>query len=134
MLGLEQTELVTPVRMSTKPQVSHQENLGVCIESALMIPQLTPSNSSPTGEPAPSPSWVPGETPKNPVLVPSYVQLESLENRAPVPQILVVTKEQLAGFSEVLKTFREQDYFHIQAQKLQNPRLKKIAQNLAKHN
>lgn len=66
--------------------------------------------------------------------MPSYVQLESLENRAPVPQILVVTKEQLAGFSEVLKTFREQDYFHIQAQKLQNPRLKKIAQNLAKHN
>ena len=134
MLGLEQMDSVMPVQMFMKQQVPQLEMQGECSGSGLISPTLTVSSSSPIGEPAPSPSWVPGETPKNPVLVPSYVQLESLENRRPVPQILVVTKEQIAGFSEVLKSFREQDYFHIQAQKTRNPKLKQAAENLAKHN
>jgi hypothetical protein len=96
------------------------------------MPTVTQSSSPQTGAVTQGSNSTPGEPPKNPVLVPSYVQLESLENRAPIPQILVVTKEQIAGFNEVLKTFREQDYFHIQAQKLRNPKLKKAAENLAK--
>ena len=133
MLGSEQMDSVMPVIMSTKQPVHLLEKQGECSRSAHMTQSQTLLSSLQT-ELQSKPSSTAGEKPKNPVLVPSYVPLESLENRAPVSQTLVVTKEQLAGFNEVLKTFREQDYFHIHAQKLRNTKMKKAAENLAKHN
>ncbi len=41
-----------------------------------------------------------------------------------------MTPEQIRGFSEVLKSFREQDYFHIQAQKTRHPAIKKALEHL----
>ncbi len=67
---------------------------------------------------------------QTPTIVRTYITAESLENRKSIPQILTVTPEQIRGFSEVLKSFREQDYFHIQAQKTRNPAIKKALEEL----
>lgn len=68
----------------------------------------------------------------NPPPLPSYVQLEELESCSEsIPQILIVSKEQLAGFHAVLDAFREQDYYYIQAQKLRNQKQKDAAAHLA---
>ncbi len=67
---------------------------------------------------------------QTPTQIKTYITADSLENRKSIPQILTVTPEQIRGFSEVLKSFREQDYFHIQAQKTRNPTIKKALEHL----
>lgn len=69
---------------------------------------------------------------QTPTQIKTYVTVESLENRKSIPQILTVSPEQIRGFSEVLKSFREQDYFHIQAQKTRNPTIKKALEHLGR--
>ena len=47
----------------------------------------------------------------------TYATQDSIETYKPVQQILKITPEQFKGFAGLLNTFREQDYYHIQAQK-----------------
>jgi hypothetical protein len=58
----------------------------------------------------------------------TYITRDSLENHKPVQQILRVSGPQFRGFAELLKTFREQDYYCIQTQKVNNPKIKKLVE------
>jgi hypothetical protein len=71
--------------------------------------------------------------PSNPSLpsLPSSVSLERFEGRKPISQILEVSEDNISAFCEMLNSFREQDYFHIHAQKTRNQKLKKAATELA---
>ncbi len=63
--------------------------------------------------------------------IPSVIPLERFEGRKPVSQILEVSDDHINAFCEMLNSFREQDYFHIHAQKTKNQKLKKAANELA---
>ena len=63
--------------------------------------------------------------------LPSKIPLERFEGRKPISQILEVSEDHINAFCEMLNSFREQDYFHIHAQKTRNQKLKKAANELA---
>jgi hypothetical protein len=63
--------------------------------------------------------------------LPSSISLERFEGRKPVSQMLEVSDDHINAFCEMLNSFREQDYFHIHAQKTRNQKLKKAANELA---
>jgi hypothetical protein len=65
------------------------------------------------------------------VTLPSFISLERFEGRKPISQILEVSEDNISAFCEMLNSFREQDYFHIHAQKTRNQKLKKAATELA---
>lgn len=71
------------------------------------------------------------QTSNTTVPLPSVIPLERFEGRKPVSQILEVSDDHINAFCEMLNSFREQDYFHIHAQKTKNQKLKKAASELA---
>ncbi len=126
-----------------KPTLSLSPRTGESAPSLDLPPGEMPSNHAVEQSSALEPAQLPvqqsqqrpppqSQTPvsQTPTIVKTYITAESLENRKSIPQILTVTPEQIRGFSEVLKSFREQDYFHIQAQKTRNPVIKKALEEL----
>ncbi len=149
--GSAPTDAAMPVTMCTNQQAL--QTGATCSSSEPMTPAQTLSNSPQSGASPQSQSSSNGaehrlpaqehssaELPPvqqqpqqqaNKATLPSYVQLQELEGRTnTASNTLIVTKDQLAGFNEVLKAFREQDYYYNQAQRLRNQKLKRAADHL----
>lgn len=148
--GSAPTDAAMPVTMCTNQQALQTD--APCLSSEPMTPAQTLSNSPQSGASPQSQSSLNGAEHKSPAqehssagqqqgpqsqqqankaTLPSYVQLQELEGRTnTASNTLIVTKDQLAGFNEVLKAFREQDYYYNQAQRLRNQKLKRAADHL----
>ncbi len=147
--GSVPTGAAMPVTMCMNQQAL--QTGATCSSSEPMMPAQTLSNSPQSGVSLQSQNSSNGAEHKSPAqehssaepalaqqqqankaTLPSYVQLQELEGRTnTASNILIVTKDQLAGFNEVLKAFREQDYYYNKAQQLRNQKLKRAADHLS---